>query len=159
VPTAPGKTRITIRLDNDVIEHFQNIVDRAGGGNYQTMINAALREYIQGARLEAVVRRAVRKEVEAIRAHASSSAAARPAKKQNRGESLAAIQLELALEARRGSGATTTSVPVMQNAGAVPDPTKTIQKQAFGAKIIYLSEYKQKEFGHGEGDLPKMGVY
>ena len=67
VPSAPGKTRITIRLDNDVIDHFQNIVDRAGGGNYQTMINAALREYIQGARLETVVRRAVRKEVEAVK--------------------------------------------------------------------------------------------
>jgi uncharacterized protein (DUF4415 family) len=67
VPPTPGKTRITIRLDNDVIEHFQNIVDRAGGGNYQTLINAALREYIQGARLEVVVRRAVRKEVEAVR--------------------------------------------------------------------------------------------
>ena len=67
VPAAPGKTRVTIRLDNDVIEHFQNIVDRAGGGNYQTMINAALREYIQGARLEAIVRRAVRREVEAVK--------------------------------------------------------------------------------------------
>ena len=67
MPTAPGKTRITIRLDNDVIEHFQNIVNRAGGGNYQTLINAALREYVQGARLETVVRRAVRKEVEAVR--------------------------------------------------------------------------------------------
>jgi uncharacterized protein (DUF4415 family) len=67
VPAAPGKTRITIRLDNDVIEHFQNIVDRSGGGNYQTMINAALREYIRGARLEAVIRRAVRKEVEAMK--------------------------------------------------------------------------------------------
>ena len=58
VPAAPGKTRVTIRLDNDVIEYFQNIVDRAGGGNYQTMINAALREYIQGARLEADVAQA-----------------------------------------------------------------------------------------------------
>ena len=67
VPPAPGKKRVTIRLDNDIIEHFQNLVDRAGGGNYQTMINAALREHIQGARLEAVVRRAVRKEVEAVR--------------------------------------------------------------------------------------------
>ncbi|MGA9721543.1 MAG: BrnA antitoxin family protein [Candidatus Binatus sp.] len=67
VPAAPGKTRITIRLDNDIIEHFQNLVDRAGGGNYQSMINAALREYVQGARLEAVVRRAVRKEVEAVK--------------------------------------------------------------------------------------------
>jgi uncharacterized protein (DUF4415 family) len=31
MPPTPGKTRITIRLDNDVIEHFQAIVDRAGG--------------------------------------------------------------------------------------------------------------------------------
>ena len=67
VPPTPGKTRITIRLDNDVIEHFQAAVDRAGGGNYQTLINNALREYIRGARLEAVVRRAVREEVKAVR--------------------------------------------------------------------------------------------
>jgi len=67
VPPTPGKTRITIRLDNDVIEHFQAMVDRAGGGNYQTLINDALREYIRGARLETVVRRAVREEVAAIK--------------------------------------------------------------------------------------------
>ena len=67
VPPTPGKTRITIRLDNDVIEHFQAAVDRAGGGNYQTLFNNALREYIRGARLEAVVRRAVREEVKAVR--------------------------------------------------------------------------------------------
>jgi uncharacterized protein (DUF4415 family) len=67
VPPTPGKTRITIRLDNDVIEHFQEVVDRAGGRNYQTLINDALREYIRGARLEAVVRRAVRDEVRAVR--------------------------------------------------------------------------------------------
>jgi uncharacterized protein (DUF4415 family) len=67
VPPTPGKTRITIRLDNDVIEHFQATVDRAGGGNYQTLINNALREYIRGARLETVVRRAVREEVGAMK--------------------------------------------------------------------------------------------
>ena len=67
VPPTPGKTRITIRLDNDVIEHFQASVDRAGGGNYQTLINDALREYIQGTRLETVVRRAVREEVGAMK--------------------------------------------------------------------------------------------
>jgi uncharacterized protein (DUF4415 family) len=67
VPPIPGKTRITIRLDNDVVEHFQAVVDRAGGGNYQTLINDALREHIRGARLETVVRRAVRKEVGAIK--------------------------------------------------------------------------------------------
>ena len=67
VPPTPGKTRITIRLDNDVIEHFQATVDRAGGGNYQTMINDALREYMRGTRLETVVRQAVRDEVKAVR--------------------------------------------------------------------------------------------
>ncbi len=65
LPT-PGKTRVTIRLDNDVIEHFQDMVDRAGGGNYQTLINGALREYIRGARLEKIVRQAVREEVKAV---------------------------------------------------------------------------------------------
>jgi hypothetical protein len=50
-----------------VIEHFQSAVDRAGGGNYQTLINDALREYIRGARLETVVRRAVRAEVGAMK--------------------------------------------------------------------------------------------
>jgi uncharacterized protein (DUF4415 family) len=65
VPPTPGKTRVTIRLDNDILEHFLEKVDRAGGGNYQTLINDALREYIQGARLEAVVRKAVRREVKA----------------------------------------------------------------------------------------------
>lgn len=67
VPPTPGKTRITIRLDNDIIVHFLEKVDRAGGGNYQTLINDALREYVQGARLESVVRQAVRKEVKAVR--------------------------------------------------------------------------------------------
>jgi uncharacterized protein (DUF4415 family) len=67
VPPTPGKTRVTIRLDNDVIEHFQAVVDRAGGGNYQTLINNALREHIRGARLETVVRRAVRDEVKAVK--------------------------------------------------------------------------------------------
>jgi uncharacterized protein (DUF4415 family) len=74
VPPTPGKTRITIRLDNEIIEHFLEKVDRAGGGNYQTLINDALREYIQGARLETVVRRAVRKEVKAVRADLLKSA-------------------------------------------------------------------------------------
>jgi uncharacterized protein (DUF4415 family) len=67
VPPTPGKTRITIRLDNDVIEHFLAIVDRASGGNCQTLINDALSEYIRGARLESVVRKAVRDEVRADR--------------------------------------------------------------------------------------------
>ena len=47
VPAAPNKTRITIRLDTDVLNWFRNQVHEAGGGNYQTLINEALRQYIQ----------------------------------------------------------------------------------------------------------------
>src|SRR5688572_12661094 len=40
VKTEPGKTKISIRLDNAVLSHFRHIVDKAGGGNYQTLINS-----------------------------------------------------------------------------------------------------------------------
>ncbi len=45
----PGKIKISIRLDNRVIEHFRGIVEKAGGGNYQTLMNDALVAYIQQA--------------------------------------------------------------------------------------------------------------
>ena len=45
-PLAPGKTRITIRLDSDIVAWFRDEVNEKGGGNYQTMINDALRSYI-----------------------------------------------------------------------------------------------------------------
>lgn len=66
VKSPPGKTRITIRLDEDVIQWFRDQVDAAGGGNYQTLINAALRKFIAGEEepLEAVLRRVVREELE-----------------------------------------------------------------------------------------------
>jgi uncharacterized protein (DUF4415 family) len=41
----PGKTRITIYLDNPVLKAFRERADAAGRG-YQTMINEALREYL-----------------------------------------------------------------------------------------------------------------
>ncbi|HZQ06891.1 MAG TPA: BrnA antitoxin family protein [Anaerolineae bacterium] len=44
---AKGKTRITIRIDDDVLGWFKTQVHAAGGGNYQTLINHALREYAQ----------------------------------------------------------------------------------------------------------------
>ena len=47
VPVPKGKTRITIRLDDEVVEWFKQQVHAAGEGNYQTLINTALREYIQ----------------------------------------------------------------------------------------------------------------
>jgi uncharacterized protein (DUF4415 family) len=40
-----GKTRITIYLDDEVINEFRERADEAGYG-YQTMINEALREYL-----------------------------------------------------------------------------------------------------------------
>jgi uncharacterized protein (DUF4415 family) len=67
VPPKPGKTRITIRLDNEILDHFRKRVHQMGGGNYQTLINDALREYIRGASLEKVVRQAVREEVRAMK--------------------------------------------------------------------------------------------
>jgi uncharacterized protein (DUF4415 family) len=45
VPAAAGKTRITIRLDTDVIEWFKAQVNEVEGGNYQSLINAALRSH------------------------------------------------------------------------------------------------------------------
>ena len=64
-PTPSGKTRITIRLDNDVIEWFRIQVEAAGGGNYQTLLNQALREYIwrNEDRLEETLRRVIREEL------------------------------------------------------------------------------------------------
>lgn len=62
-PTPPGKTRITIRLDDEVLDWFREQVERAGGGNYQTMINEALRGHIERESLEALLRRIVREEL------------------------------------------------------------------------------------------------
>jgi hypothetical protein len=65
VATPSGKTRITIRLDNDILDWFRNRAHAAGGGNYQTLINAALREYVAQDldELEDTLRRVVREEL------------------------------------------------------------------------------------------------
>lgn len=64
-PIPSGKTRITIRIDDDVLEWFRGEVHAAGGGNYQTLINHALREYVQirTQPLEDILRRVVREEL------------------------------------------------------------------------------------------------
>jgi uncharacterized protein (DUF4415 family) len=59
----PGKTKISIRLDNTVLEYFRSLVDKAGGGNYQTLINDALLEYVHARAILDVVRQAVREEL------------------------------------------------------------------------------------------------
>ena len=65
IPPQPGKIKITIRIDGDILEWFRNKVDAAGGGNYQTMMNSALRQYIetQEGVLEATLRRVIREEL------------------------------------------------------------------------------------------------
>ncbi len=65
VPTPAGKTRVTIRLDDDVLDWFRTAVDDAGGGNYQSLINQALRDFVSNQRepLEKTLRRVIREEL------------------------------------------------------------------------------------------------
>ncbi len=60
-----NKERITIRLDPDIIHWFKNQVHHAGGGNYQTRMNEALRQYIEERHevLEEILRRIIREEL------------------------------------------------------------------------------------------------
>ena len=60
-----GKTRVTIRLDDDVLDWFRQQVDNAGGGNYQTLINEALRSFMRQKQesLETTLRRVIRDEI------------------------------------------------------------------------------------------------
>lgn len=60
-----GKTRITIRIDDDVLDWFRGQADAQGGGSYQAMMNEALRRFIDGVNepLEETLRRVVREEL------------------------------------------------------------------------------------------------
>jgi len=63
VKPEPGKTKISIRLDNTVLEYFRGLVDRAGGGNSQTLINDALVEHVHRRSILDAVRQVVREEL------------------------------------------------------------------------------------------------
>jgi uncharacterized protein (DUF4415 family) len=63
----PGKTKISIRLDNSVIEAFRALADQAGGGNYQTLINDALVAYLHQHTVLEAVRQVVREELGAAK--------------------------------------------------------------------------------------------
>jgi uncharacterized protein (DUF4415 family) len=63
----PGKTKISIRLSNAVLEYFRDQVDKAGGGNYQTLINDALLEHIHRRAAVDVVRQILREELASYR--------------------------------------------------------------------------------------------
>lgn len=62
----PGKSRITIRIDNEVLDWFRDRVEAAGGGSYQSEINLALREHVRraGEGLESTLRKVVREELD-----------------------------------------------------------------------------------------------
>jgi uncharacterized protein (DUF4415 family) len=65
VAPTPGKTRITIRIDDDILEWFREQVNAVGGGNYQTLMNDALRNAMQERKrpIETVLRKVVREEL------------------------------------------------------------------------------------------------
>ena len=67
LPSSGKKVRITIRLDRDIVDWFRSKVEKQGGGNYQSMLNDALRTYMerQEQPIEEVLRRVVREELQA----------------------------------------------------------------------------------------------
>jgi uncharacterized protein (DUF4415 family) len=67
-PEPPGKTRITILLDEDLVDHFLKESDSYGGAmGCQTLINQALRQHVEGnaPKLEETLRRILREEMRA----------------------------------------------------------------------------------------------
>jgi uncharacterized protein (DUF4415 family) len=65
-PEPRGKTRITIRLDEDLVDHFLKEAEATGGAiGYQTLINEALRQHVEGKapKLEETLRRILREEM------------------------------------------------------------------------------------------------
>jgi hypothetical protein len=65
IPASKGKTRITIRIDDDTLQWFRAQVHKAGGGSYQTSINDALHDFIeaQDRQIEDTFRRVLREEL------------------------------------------------------------------------------------------------
>jgi len=63
--TPPGKTKITIRIDDDILQWFRDQVHKAGGGNYQTLMNDALQQFVRARKepLEDTLRRVLREEL------------------------------------------------------------------------------------------------
>ena len=67
-PQTRAKTRITIRIDEDLVDHFLKEAEQSGGAiGYQTLINDALRQHFDGKapKLEDTLRRIVREEIRA----------------------------------------------------------------------------------------------
>ena len=60
-----GKSRITMRVDNDTLAIFKARAE-ISGGNYQTLMNEALRQFAQGLTLSDVVREVIREELHRV---------------------------------------------------------------------------------------------
>ena len=60
-----GKSRITMRVDTATLAVFKARAEMTGG-NYQTLINEALRQFAQGQTLAEVVRQTIRQELSQI---------------------------------------------------------------------------------------------
>ncbi len=78
VKSPAGKTKVSIRLDNAVLDHFRSLVSRAGG-NYQTLINDALVAHIRQQSVLDAVRRVVREEMVSTKGFRASSRRAKTA--------------------------------------------------------------------------------
>ena len=82
--SAGGKTRITIYIDNAILDEFRARAEKAGTG-CQTMMNDALRAYVTGkageALTESTLRRIIR-EVIPVRARSVQRSVARSAKRR-----------------------------------------------------------------------------
>lgn len=75
VRSEPGKTKISIRLDNTVLQYFRDLVETEGGGNYQTLINDALVEHVHRRSTLDMVRQVVREELAPYRLDRQSNLA------------------------------------------------------------------------------------
>jgi len=67
-----GKSRITMRVDNDVLIAFKAQADKIGG-NYQTLMNDALKQFAQGLKLTDVVRNAIQETLSSCLAKPTSA--------------------------------------------------------------------------------------
>ena len=65
---AVGKSRITMRIDNDVLAAFKAKADKTGG-SYQTMMNSALKQFAQGLTLSEMIRQAIHETLESCVLH------------------------------------------------------------------------------------------
>ncbi len=57
-----GESQITVRVDTAVLAAFKSRADRTGS-SYQTLMNEALRQFVEGQTLADVVRETIRHEL------------------------------------------------------------------------------------------------